>query len=342
MVNTTESSGALEGAVNALVSLRDHLQQMHGNRHRFSRTSANQADAAYDKFKTSGTIDTTDFVVTLFANAQHVRQFQVTVFVTSGVIRKQIDAIEDSHRRGDLTGLLGQLRFLIERFGHLHFLSKNIAKTLSAPHNAASHPFISSLDIDKDVKNALYGTTLKWNDVAQKTLAEIDLKSDLGRNLKDELGNYFATQVLNKVDRLDKSCPGTRAAYEILCDFLHPNVGDLFASTTSYSEFNDRFGVQHIVRNIALDERADLGHTADRVVLDKIYAHFANLVSLCIGDFVACEQLDRSLSEHLSSYTRAILKKNRKLFQKSDLCPCASGELIFRCCGRTMTSNVKG
>ena len=339
MVNPTQSPSALENAVNALISLRDRLQEMYGTRHRFNRTSASQADAAYEKVKTSGKIDATDFVVMLFANSQHVRQFQASVFVTSAVIRRQIDAIEDSHRRGDLTSLLGQLRFLIERFGHLHFLSKNIAKTLSVPDKGASHPFISSLDIDKDIKNALYGTTLKWNDIAQKALVEIDLKNDLGRNLKDELGSYFAMQVLNKIDRLNKSCPGTRAAYEILCDFLHPNVGDLFASTTSYSEFNDRFGVQHIVRQIALDERADQGYTADRVVLDKIYAHFISLVSLCVDDFVACETIDRLLSEHLTSYNREILKKNRKLFQKSDLCPCSSGDLIFRCCGRRIASN---
>src|SRR5689334_12460287 len=87
MVNTPKSPGALEISVSALISLRDRLQVMHGNQHRFSRTSAGQADAAYDNFKSSGTIDARDFVVTLFANAQHVRQFQASVFVTSAVIR---------------------------------------------------------------------------------------------------------------------------------------------------------------------------------------------------------------------------------------------------------------
>jgi hypothetical protein len=50
------------------------------------------------------------------------------------------------------------------------------------------------LDIDSDVKNALYGTTIKWNAIANKTLEQIDLKYDLGRGAKDELGTYFATQ----------------------------------------------------------------------------------------------------------------------------------------------------
>jgi hypothetical protein len=77
-------------------------------------------------------------------------------------------------------------------------------------------------------------------------LQDIDLKNDLGKGLKEELGVHFAKQVLDKIDALNKSIPGARAAYEILCDYLHPNVGDLFAATLSYSERPDRFGIKHI------------------------------------------------------------------------------------------------
>jgi hypothetical protein len=220
---------ALESAVRSLIALRTRLQDMHGASHRFSRTSASQADAAYDKFKRKEQLSDTEFVATMFANSQHVRQFQASVFVTSIVIRKLIDAVENADRRNDLTSLLGQFRSLMERFAHLHYLYKKVAKRMATQDKTASHPFLSTLDIDLDVKKALYGTTVKWNDVAQKRLEQIDVKSDLGRNLRDELGNYFAKQILDKIDELDETHPGTRAAYEILCDFLHPNVGDLFS-----------------------------------------------------------------------------------------------------------------
>jgi hypothetical protein len=99
-------------------------------------------------------------------------------------------------------------------------------------------------------------------------------------------------------------------------------------------ESEDRFGVYHIVRRIHLDEKQGRGHTADREVLEKVYAHFLNLASLCADDFDACAKIDKKLTEALTSYTRKILKKFRKEFKKQDLCPCSSGEAIFLCCGR--------
>lgn len=325
---------ALESAVRSLVTLRSRLHEMHGASHRFSRTSARQADAAYDKFKREQQLNDTEFAATIFANSQHVRQFEASVFVTSIVIRKLIDAVENADRRNDLTSVLGQFRSLMERFAHLHYLHKKVAKRMANQDNTASHPFLSTLDIDFDVKKALYGTTVKWNDVAQKSLEQIDVKNDLGRNLRDELGNYFAKQIMDKIDELDKTHPGTRAAYEILCDFLHPNVGDLFSSTTSYLEFDDRFEVRHIVREIEADKKVVRRPTADQVVLEKVYAHFVKLASLCADDFVACAELDSQLIEHLGNYIREVLKANKKFFKKADWCPCSSGLAIFRCCGR--------
>ena len=329
-----EAPGALESTVGKLVILRERLKEMHGASHRFHRIFGSQEDAAYERIKLGANLSDSTMVAALFGNSQHVRQFQVLIFVTSVVIRGLIDAIKNAHDRKDLPTLLGLLRSLIERFAHLHYLLKSVAKKLSAKDDTASHPFIASINIEADVKNALYGTTVKWNDVAQKTLEEVDVKVDLGRQLKNELGAYFSTQVLNKIDTLNADRPGTRAAYEILCDFLHPNTGDLFASTTSYSESVDRFGVHHIVRLIEIDKKIEVRHTADRVVLEKVFALIVDLSSICADDFVACAKVDEALSEHLRSYTREILKKYRKTFMKNDLCPCSSGQLVFRCCGR--------
>jgi hypothetical protein len=326
--------GALESAVGSLIALRTRLQEMHGSSHQYNRTSASQADAAYDKFKRGEPLNNTEFAATMFANSQHVRQFQASVFVTSIVIRKSIDAVEYSNRRNDLTSLLGQFRSLMERFAHLHYLYKKVDKRMAAHDETASHPFLSTFDIDRDVKRALYGTTVKWNEIARKPLEEIDVQNDLGKNLRSELGNYFAKQILDKIDELDRTHPGTRAAYEILCDFLHPNVGDLFSSTTDYSEFDDRFAVRHIVRQIEADKNLAWEPTADQVVLEKVYAHFVKLASRCGDDFETCKRLDNQLTKQLSDYTREILKANKPLFKKVDLCPCSSGLAIFRCCGR--------
>jgi hypothetical protein len=336
MIAEKDAPDAFERATESLMALRKRLLEMHGIRHRFDRTLGSQADVASAKFKRGESLNATEYMVVAFTQPLHIRQFQTSVFVTSVVIRQLIDAFEDVNRRNDLTSLLGQLRSILERFAHLHYLSKNVAKKLSFQDNPTSDLFLSSFSIDVDVKNALMGTAVEWNKIASKPLEQIDLQNDLGRGLKGKLGSYFATQVLNKIDELNKACPGTRAAYEILCDFLHPNVGDLFASTTSYSQSTDRFGVHHIVRRIHVGQKSGREPTADRVVLENVYAHFVKLASICAGDFDQCAQIDRALSTALASYTRKFLKAHRSIFKKRDFCPCSSGEFIFRCCGRDL------
>lgn len=295
MITNNAAPDAFERAAECLIALRKRLLEMHGVRHRFDRTLGSQADAAYAKFKRGESPNTTEYMVTAFTTPLHIRQLQTSIFVTSVVIRNLIDSIEDANRRNDLTSLLGQLRSLLERFAHLHYLSNNLAKKLPPQDNPESDLFVSSFSIDDDVKNALMGTAVKWNQIASKPLEQIDLKNDLGSGLKSKLGGYFATQVLDKIDELNRALPGTRAAYEILCDFLHPNVGDLFASTTSYSQSTDRFGVHHIVRRIHVGEKSGREPTADRVVLENVYAHFVKLASICAGDFDQCAQIDRAL-----------------------------------------------
>jgi hypothetical protein len=235
--------------IERLAAFRRHLDDAYGDHHEFHRISASQADLAYEKFKIGQPLTASDLVTTMFAGVQHVREFQTSIFVTSCVIRQFILTIEEAHARGDLISALGQLRSLVERIAHLHFITEFVSDKLQAiPEGNDTHPFLQTFSID--MRNALYGTTVKVNEIATKKLEDIDLKKDLGKNLKEELGVHFAKQILDKIDLLNKSIPGTRAAYEVLCDYLHPNVGDLFATTYSYHERQDRFKIKHILRKI--------------------------------------------------------------------------------------------
>jgi hypothetical protein len=333
MNHRTMSTISLESLIERLASLRRHLTDTHGEIHSFHRISASQSDLAYSTFMAGHPLTEGQWVATMFAGVGHVREFQASIFVTSCVIRNFIAATEEAHARGDLISVLGQLRALMERFAHLHFITEFVSKRLQKVIGENdTHPFISTFDID--MRTALYGTTVKVNEIARKRLQEIDLKTDLGKGLKEELGVHFAKQVLDKIDTLNRSIPGARAAYEILCDYLHPNVGDLFATTRSYSERTDRFGIKHITRGIGIGRVKSDSRTADRVVLLRIYELIFTLVETCIDDFSRCKDHETRLVELAKTATRQGVKKNKRLFKKNDLCPCSSGEQVFKCCGR--------
>ena len=120
----------------------------------------------------------------MFANVGHVREFQASVFVTSCVIRNFIAATEEAHAREDLISVLGQIRSLMERFAHLHFVTRFVSDKLQElPGDKGTHPFISTFNID--MRTALYGTTVKVNEIVRKQLQESDLADQARQVIND-------------------------------------------------------------------------------------------------------------------------------------------------------------
>ena len=54
---------------------------------------------------------------------------------------------------------------------------------------------------------------------------------------------------------VDKRVLGVRIAYDVLCEFLHPNVGDLYATTVRASSQTDIHGTRHLIREIDSGQR---------------------------------------------------------------------------------------
>jgi hypothetical protein len=59
---------------------------------------------------------------------------------------------------------------------------------------------------------------------------------------KPNIASALPDNILNAIDKLDKTVAGTRLAYEILCEYLHPNVGDLWGATLEADSSVDAHG----------------------------------------------------------------------------------------------------
>jgi hypothetical protein len=144
--------------------------------------------------------------------------------------------------------------------------------------------------------------------------------------------NLTGKQVLNAVDRLDKRIPGTRVAYDVLCEFLHPNVGDLLASTLDSEAFLDRLGIRHLEFTIGrgpanLQRRPDIAP-----VLASVIRIATNIITLIPIIYKQLDKLGEIITSRTTKAMRPLLKKNMHFFRRSDLCPCHSGKTIGACC----------
>jgi hypothetical protein len=175
--------------------------------------------------------------------------------------------------------------------------------------------------------------------VGGKDLEAVDIKHFVGEKAKESLGIFAAEQVLNKVDCLDKKIKGARACYEILCEYLHPNVGDYYAITTEWRETIERHQLKLIKKTLSL-EGFSRDPTVDRVVLNKVYRLFPKMTELFLTDMNYMSDFGQKLEVAAQKHIREIIRINRKCFKISDLCPCCSGSEVSKCCRKNLNLDV--
>jgi hypothetical protein len=330
------SLGDLDVLLEALKGFQTWLRERFPEGFMLRRISGQQGDLGVARVA-DGTASQTDFVAALYDSASHVRQLEATLYVTAHVLADFIDSACYAHRQRRLGIVLSDLRGILERLAHIRYLSKAIGKTEDVTSQSkASHPFLETFALQKHTRNALYGTRTDWNAIVEQELEDIDLKK-MESVRQEVLGDYDAKQVLKKIDALNKVLPGSRACYEILCEFAHPNVGDLAAATQEYASRSDRFGVVHITRKIGNGLLSETSNANLAINLSKVFRHLVAIVETSKQDFESLKLTLDGLVRLLGSYTEQVIKKNRKkFFSRDDLCLCLSGRTMAKCCGKKM------
>jgi hypothetical protein len=222
-------------------------------------------------------------------------------------------------------------RGLIERAAAAEALIQSVAPILESPSSTTEEAFKNVLRTEEPITVTLFGTKVDWGTLAGSDFKKISAKTASYKPV-DYAMNLTAKQILNSVDKLNRRIPGTRVAYDVLCEFLHPNVGDLLAASLDSQSFLDRLGVRHV--EIILGRGpADLKRRPD--VAQVLAATTRIAVSIVRSVQIIHQELDK-LADTITWRTRramrSLLKKNMHFFRRSDLCPCHSGKTIGRCC----------
>lgn len=314
-----------------------YLSETFGSTHLFIRPSASQVDAQF-KAPANDLFLQAKLYSYIFQSSVDVRILQTILFTTSVAVRRAIQLSHACNSAGDLLGFLWQVRSILERFGNIYYLKTELDK-VTAHVNLTSGSFTETYDYGPIIRNTLYGTLIRWNELSEKDLSSIDIEEFVGKKTKPLLDDHAAKQVLDKIDRLDKRTKGIRAAYEILCEYLHPNIGDYHAITTKWSENFERYGLKLIRRELSLEGISD-GPTIDRVVLNKVYRCCSDCCNSFLGDMKSLGLFADELESKMQLYVRSIIRDNRKSFRRSDTCPCCSGIAIAKCCGKNLNLDV--
>ncbi|MEJ1159542.1 hypothetical protein [Prosthecomicrobium sp. N25] len=273
--------------------------------------------------------DVSHFRAAVYNQAAAARQLEAFVHAQCVIACELCQAGIRGFEAEEVAVPYSMLRSLVERTAHVAWLAdalKPLAKATLAS-DGSSTPLIESANT---ISKALYGTKMDWN-----KLRDVNLRSaskDEIAYIRTELTmDVSARNVLSSIDKLNKQAPGIRIAYEILCEFLHPNVGDLYSATRKAHDFKDAYGTRHLVREISLGPK-DISGAPDlsRILVKtlEICCDALRVYPLALTDlFVTCDAADKLAKK----FAHRVRKYNRGCFKKNDLCPCLSGLRIRDC-----------
>lgn len=226
---------------------------------------------------------------------------------------------------------LSLIRGLIERAA----LAESVRSKLAEPWREATkekgfHEVLYETNIGEMIGKSLYGTRVDWHKLAQSDFTK-SKNRELAYKPKEKYLDVSAGQILNHIDKLNKRVPGCRLAYDVLCEFLHPNVGDLFATTTKATSTFDAWGTRHLKREFSVG-RHDFYGTPDLVeCLHKTLDVSRTIVELLPDIFSELDTHAKDIGALNRKSMHRVRKKQKHLFRSKDLCPCLSGRSVKTC-----------
>jgi hypothetical protein len=330
---------AQQAVVNCLRKLATTLEDHLGSSFKYRLVSQAQAApaerASYDWVARSGklevvpTVDAASERSMIYNQAAAARQLDAFLYVSRVVAFELCQASIRGFEAKEVTLPYMLLRSLVERIAHVAGLAEAL-RPFAQTRPSSDKPNGPLLDVRDKIGKALYGKKVDW-----RTLSVVDLraasKEDVAYVNEKLTMDVSARSVLSAVDKLNRRVPGVRLAYDVLCEFLHPNVGDLYAATVRASSRRDIYGTRHLIWEIGLGPK-DLSTTPD---LEQI---LSQVLAICSDTFdilpLALDELQtgsRVANKMARKFAHRVRKRYRPYFQSDDLCPCLSGLRVSDC-----------
>jgi hypothetical protein len=199
-----------------------------------------------------------------------------------------------------------------------------------------NRPMKPVLDLGETMLKAMYGTNRDWMKLAQVDLRTTPAK-DVAFVAGEDAADLRATNILNAIDKLERRVPGSRLTYEVLCEFLHPNIGDLFGASLDATQLTDRHGTRFLSRRIGLGAKhLDEGYPEVHSILTQMLDVSADIVEVLPLILDELEASANYASRITKAYAHRIVKTYRSMFDNLDLCPCLSGLRVKDCLRASM------
>jgi hypothetical protein len=338
VTNPQPSAIAAERLIAVLEATRAKLMTHAQPEHRFRFVSASQSlpyATAYALWIKNGEVGpqpmatTAEMRATVYDQAESASELRAFPKVAAVAGVELVEATLAGLRAGHIILTYTALRGLIERTAHAFATATKLGKLRDAPVDG---PLAPVLELNETIHKALYATQREWTKLVKSDFRKTSVK-DVQYVKKPNIANALPDNILNAIDKLDKSVAGTRLVYEILCEYLHPNVGDLWGATLEAESLCDAHGTRHLTRRIGLGPKSYKGLPDLQVIRDKLFDVCGDIVvqmPMALDEIVSIAEQATRLTRR---FAHGVVKNYRPQFRGSDPCPCLSGKTVAACTG---------
>jgi hypothetical protein len=331
------SASATERLIAVLEATRAKLMTHAQPEHRFRFVSAAQAlpYTAYALWIKNGEVgpqpmaSNAEIRATIYDQARSASELRAFPKVAAVAGVELAEATLAGLRSGHIIVTYTALRGLIERTAHAFVIAAKLGKIRNAPVDGPLDPV---LELSGTIHKALYATQREWTKLVKSDFRKISAK-DVQYMKKPNISSAVPDNILNAIDKLDKAVAGTRLAYEILCEYLHPNVGDLWGATLDAASSCDAHGTRHLTRRIGLGPKSYKGLPDLQIIRDKLFDVCDDIIlqmPMALDEVISIAEQATRLTRR---FAHRVVRNYRQQFLGSDPCPCLSGKTVAACTG---------
>lgn len=269
-----------------------------------------------------------------------VRQFKALTYGRAITChRLAVNGIR-SLRKHDITSSMMMFRGTIELIASYSAICHALSFIKAADHNDFDESYRSITRASKDLTRALAATKVDWRQLTGTPQDQIDAlfkQKKLGESLKyaprENRFDLEARSVLSSIDRLNKSVPGSRVAYEILCEFTHPNFGvHLGLNLCQEPVQQPNTGTPMLEVTLSTGPPCQF-YRECAGLLTRIFQQLSESVDHFWHQATQGTEIIRGLQQSAQTVNRRILTDNPQFKHPYIDCPCDSGKKIRFCCG---------
>lgn len=269
----------------------------------------------------------------IYDNARPLTTLRTQLQVAARAIYRLLRGADNALKDSDFVVAFICYRGCMEQVAHMAILERDLRKLKAEIQYPAAQRFVGAAY--EILCSKLYATRVSWQQLADAKAFEQSISQEqIAYTAHEDRLDTTAKSCLAGIDHLNKRLKGTRACYEILCEFAHPNVGTLVAFTRSAEPRIDSGGVPWIDKT--LDEKApfallqEFGFLVERLC-EAVAVSLDEFRDRILPDLI---RFEGTLQPAIQAICRKTIQNNRTLIDPYGPCPCLSGNKTRFCCGK--------